>query len=66
MSSQSESIPRWRVRVHFVKRDLWLGVFWDRVHPQGDQGQTLGEMLKVYVCLLPCLPVVVSRWTEAL
>lgn len=59
-------IPRWRVRVHVVKEDCWIGVFWKRAHPSGDQGQRLGEMLKVYVCVIPCLPLIVSRWTPQL
>lgn len=37
-----------RVRVMFEPRDLWLGVFVDTAKK------------RIYVCLLPCLPVVIS------
>lgn len=58
-------IPRWRFSIRFVKQDCWIGVFWKHHHPSGDQGQDLGEMLHVYVCVLPCLPLIVSRWTPS-
>lgn len=37
-------------RILFEPRDLWVGVFWDR-RP--------GE-LRVYVCLLPALPLLLT------
>lgn len=44
---------RWRVRLLFEPRDLWLGVFWDR-----RSGYAPGlNGLWVYVCLFPCLPI---------
>lgn len=52
---------RWKVRAFFEPRDAWVGVFWDRPVSYGDQGQPLIQHLKVYVCLLPFLPVVFHR-----
>lgn len=46
----------WRVRVFWEPRDLWVGLYWTRVwssHPSGDG-------MAFYLCLLPCLPIVVS------
>ncbi len=34
-------------RVIFEPRDLWVGVYWNR----------LGPVLSVYICLLPTLPL---------
>ena len=39
-----------RIEVCFEPRDLWVGCFWNRT----------GEGLKIYVCLMPCLPVIVT------
>ncbi len=51
--------PRWSSRGYGVQvsllwepRDLWVGVFWDRiVEPDG---------IRVFICLLPCLPIRLS------
>lgn len=41
------------VRLKFEPRDIWVGIFWQRIAPG----------LEVYVCLLPMLPLrfVLSR-----
>jgi hypothetical protein len=56
---------QWKVTTFFERRDAWIGVFWDRPVSYGDQGQPLVRHLKVYVCLLPFLPVLFHR-TETL
>lgn len=41
---------RWHfhlARVFWEKRDLWVGVFWDRN----------GDYLDIYICLVPTLPL---------
>jgi hypothetical protein len=54
-------IERWRIRAFFEPRDIWVGVFWDRPVSYGDGGQPLVRHLKIYVCLLPCLPILLHR-----
>lgn len=46
----------------FEPRDLWVGVFWkvdmDRF------GYNLEQTLHIYICLLPCLPVILEFTTK--
>lgn len=35
------------MRFKFVPRDCWIGVYWD------DK--------RIYICILPCLPLVIDR-----
>lgn len=56
-------MKRWTFRVFFERRDVWVGVFWDRPVSYGDQGQPLVEHLKIYVCLIPCVPFLAHRRT---
>ncbi len=37
-------------RILFEPRDLWIGVFWDRRPAE----------LRVYVCLIPTLPLLLT------
>lgn len=37
------------IRVRFEPRDLWIGAYVDT------------ERRRLYICLLPCLPIVVTR-----
>lgn len=64
---------RWSVRVRFVWRDLWLGVFvgqWERVHdivirePYYPGGVIRIHEQSTYICLVPCFPIVVERRHE--
>lgn len=57
-SSRWRRIPFTRVvfRFEFEPRDLWLGVYWNwQVLP-------LADVLDVYVCLLPTLPIRFRRF----
>jgi hypothetical protein len=46
LASHAEYLRPWLcITVKFVWRDIWCGVF-------------VGENGKVYVCLIPCLPVI--------
>lgn len=38
-----------RIRIKFEPRDLWLGLFVDT------------ERRRLYICLVPCFPVVIGR-----
>lgn len=46
---------RWSVRLLWEPRDLWIGVFWEK-SPVG----LVDRSVKVYLCLVPCLPVLVT------
>lgn len=50
--------PRFQVRLEWEPRDLWLGVFWKTRRYHG------AKILDVYLCAVPCLPLVVSVVTE--
>lgn len=56
---------RWTVTALWGPRDIWVGVRWDRSVSYGDQGQPLVRHLKVYVCLVPCMLVLIHRTTPA-
>lgn len=45
-------LPLTRVEVKFEPRDLWVGVYWDH--------RIQGRLLRIYVCLVPCLPLVLT------
>lgn len=38
------------IRMFVEPRDIWVGVYWNR---QPDE-------LRVYVCIIPCLPVLLT------
>ena len=54
-------MTRRSIHVRFVPRDLWIGVYvgpWERsVERAGDYRKR-----SVYVCLVPCLPIVITRY----
>lgn len=45
----------WRVDLRRELRELLIGAHWKR------ESKPLGELLTVYVCVVPCMPVVVTR-----
>jgi hypothetical protein len=63
-----------RVSVKFVKQDCWIGVYWksswsvvgylrdradyDKFTKDGRWGR---DVLKVYVCIIPCFPIIFER-----
>ncbi len=54
-----DEIPRFhRLSVRWVwePRDIWFGVFWNRVRAGGPEDC----FLLVYLCLVPCLPVCIA------
>lgn len=51
------------LRIRFVPRDLWVGVYVGEVeYGIGSRGQF--RRRSIYVCIVPCLPIVITR-TEA-
>jgi len=57
-----------KVALKFVPQDCWLGIYWRRTPIEfwdmGDPTHNCGWDWKVYLCLLPCLPIVFS-WKRA-
>jgi hypothetical protein len=43
-----------RVRLLLEPRDLWVGIYWTWAE----------EGLRIYVCLVPCLPILVTMSRE--
>lgn len=59
---------RCRVRVVVDLHDVWIGAYWRREYLRaglwnGEWGQ--GQLLTFWLCVLPCLPLVVTlRWVR--
>lgn len=57
----------WRVRFQFEPRDFWVGVFYTGreqvgpVFPLRWGGVHTWERRRWFVCLVPCLPLVIER-----
>jgi hypothetical protein len=69
----SDALPRRRftARLLWEPRDIWLGVFWNRVDDQvilhaSETGKSpeYPTYLLVYICLVPCVPFCVA-WRTA-
>ncbi len=41
------------IKILFDPRDLWIGVYWDKV----------GYVTRIFVCIIPCLPIL-FEWRE--
>jgi hypothetical protein len=52
------------VRVKFERRDLWIGLFWDRdfsLNVANEYGEyEVRKIVKLYFCLIPLLPIIVT------
>lgn len=48
---------RWHIRLLWEPRDLWIGVYWTRRDPDPWNKSDL----LIYICGLPCLPVLLTR-----
>ena len=46
------------LRVRFVPRDLWIGVF-------VEEPDYASLTQRTFICLLPCLPIIVTRPVRA-
>lgn len=56
-----------KIRWEFKKEDCWIGVYWERsdyfldtdksyVYPNGQ--------LDIWICLIPCFPIHITKITE--
>lgn len=41
------------MKIYFEPRDLWVGIYWTRD----------GTIMRLYICLLPMLPIRISWWS---
>lgn len=53
----------WSVSVAWEPRDIWLGLYWTR------WASFIGtppkrRHRKWFVCVVPCLPIIVNRWED--
>jgi len=49
------------LRLLWEPRDLWIGVFWNRISGE----RLLGDYLLVYVCAIPLFPISIAwRYSE--
>lgn len=54
----------WKVRIKWEPRDCWIGLYWTRrVEFMGQPPRRASRQW--FICIVPCLPIVVTRW-EAL
>lgn len=58
--AESTRRASWRVDWRRDLRDWWVGLYWQR------EQKPYGELLSVYLCLVPCHPIVVTRLAYAL
>lgn len=73
--SPAQKMPTWRstpmtlrqrysVRVKFEKRDAWIGLYWNKTYakdPRDPEGRQSTFAMRVYICLVPFLPIIVQR-----
>lgn len=51
---------RWKVRVKWEPRDIWIGLYWTRPAEYVGTPPHLRSR-SWYICIVPCLPIIVSR-----
>lgn len=55
-----------KVRMIFEPRDCWVGFYWRRISDHRDGLKLLGPhqwwQWRVYLCLIPMLPIVFEWW----
>lgn len=54
----------WRVRLEVKVEDMWVGAFWRKVTGPEIGGRESYVQWDVWICLLPCLPIHITRWGE--
>ena len=58
-------ISDFKAKILWEPRDIWVGVYWDRgcgSHVPWAKG--LRRMWRVYICIVPCLPLRLEWWTD--
>lgn len=56
----------WKIRLEFKLQDLWIGAFWrSERHVSKEVPLVVVRTFELWLCLVPCLPVHVTRiWLE--
>jgi hypothetical protein len=59
-----DELPNKRLvaRLLWEPRDVWLGVYWNRVRA----GAPADRFLLIYVCVIPCIPLAFARRLRSL
>ena len=53
----------WNKSLYFEKRDLWVGVYWDRKIIDVNDVACSHLALNIYICLLPTIVIHLQRLT---
>lgn len=48
------------VSLLFEKRDLWVGVYWDK----NSMYSSHPLVMSIYVCIIPTLPICIQTWVK--
>jgi len=62
-----------KIQLKFEKRDCWVGVYWNsswsvlgygnrppNFYKKTKKGRWGREFLKIYICLIPCFPIIIT------
>lgn len=59
-------MSHWRWRFERKVEDAWVGVFWRRDVGTSDDGIISYRYLDIWICIVPCLPLHLTRTRVAL
>ena len=59
MTQRDSSYTSSTVSIRFEPRDIWVGLYWKRAI-RHDTLDNMYQMLIIYVCIVPMLPIIIS------
>jgi hypothetical protein len=51
----------WKLRLEFKLQDAWVGAFWRGGRHVSEETGLVVRTLEIWLCLLPCMPIHVTR-----